>query len=360
MENENKKQTQQAVEVFLRIGLLVLVLYWCFEILSPFIVPFLWGVIIAVAVYPLQLFFQKRLRDKKILTSVLITIIMLAVIIIPVSIFISTMTDSILILKTQIESGEIAFKAPSEAIKQWPIIGERLYDALLRLFEHTEDTIKQYQTELTEIGKKILTAIVGTGLSILQLLLSIIIAGVLLATKGTERAAIIIMSKLVDSRGEDFVKIMTNTIRNVVKGVLGVAVIQTILAGFGLYLSGVPNSGVLILLCLILSIVQIGPGLVIIPSVAYLYMHNSTMTAVLWTIYFIGVLTSDNILKPILLGKGASVPMLVIFLGVIGGFIMSGIIGLFTGAIVLSLGYKLLLAWMNIDVENEEIPATTK
>jgi predicted PurR-regulated permease PerM len=139
---------------------------------------------------------------------------------------------------------------------------------------------------------------------------------------------------------------MTATIRNVVKGVLGVAVIQSILAGVGLYFAHIPHAGIWILVCLILSIVQVGPALVLIPSSIYLFTTGDTMTATLWSVYFAVVLTSDNILKPILLGKGAPVPMLVIFLGVIGGFLMSGFIGLFTGAIVLSIGYKLLTAWI--------------
>jgi predicted PurR-regulated permease PerM len=355
MNSNNKKYTSEAIDIFLRIGLLFLVLYWCFQILYPFIMPFLWGIIIAVAVFPLQNLIEKRLKNRKILTAVLITLSMLAIIIIPVSIFVSSMTDSVLELKSQIENGQLSLTAPSERIKEWPVVGDRLHALLMQLFEHTEETIKQYQTELTEIGKKFLSAIVGTGLGILQMLLSIIIAGVLLATKGTESAANIIMGKLVDEKGEYFVKIMTGTIRNVVKGVLGVAVIQSILAGFGLYLSGIPHAGIWVLVCLILSIVQVGPGLVIIPSIIYLFMNSSTLFAVLWTIFFLVVLVSDNILKPILLGKGAPVPMLVIFLGVIGGFIMSGFIGLFTGAIVLSIGYKLLVAWMDINENDEDV-----
>ncbi len=347
MTTPSNKPTTQAIEIFLRLALLILILYWCFQILSPFIQPVLWGIIIAVAVYPLQMMLQKRLGNKQTLTAVLLTLFMLAVLIIPVSMFVSSLTDSATFFKEQIDNGTLTIYGPKESVKDWPVIGKKLYDILTLLTENTEVFVQQYQSEITNVSRNVLNAIVGTGLGILQVLLSIIIAGVLLATGGTEQAAHTILNKFIDDRGEEFVKLITATIRNVVKGVLGVAVIQSILAGFGLYLSHIPHAGIWILACLILSIVQVGPALVLIPSAIYLFMQGDTMTATLWSIYFAVVLTSDNILKPILLGKGAPVPMLVIFLGVIGGFMMSGFIGLFTGAIVLSIGYKLLTAWIN-------------
>ena len=346
MTTPSQKPTTQAIEIFVRLGLLLFIGFWCFQILSPFIQPVLWGMIIAVALYPLQVMLQKRLGGKSTLAAILLTLIMLSIVIVPVSMFVSSLTHSALILKSQIDSGMIDIHGPTESIQNIPLVGKKMFDILTLLTENTEQFIQQYQTEITEISKKVLNAIVGTGLGILQMLLSMVIAGVLLATKGTEKAAHTIMNKLIDDRGEEFVKIMTATIRNVVKGVLGVAVIQSILAGVGLYFAHIPHAGIWILVCLILSIVQVGPALVLIPSSIYLFTTGDTMTATLWSVYFAVVLTSDNILKPILLGKGAPVPMLVIFLGVIGGFLMSGFIGLFTGAIVLSIGYKLLTAWI--------------
>ena len=346
MTTPSQKPTTQAIEIFVRLGLLLFIGFWCFQILSPFIQPVLWGMIIAVALYPLQVMLQKRLRGKSTLTAVMLTLMMLSIVIVPVSMFVSSLTDSALVLKSQIDNGMIDIHGPTESIQDIPVVGKKLFDIMTLLTENTEQFIQQYQTEITEISKKVLNAIVGTGLGILQMLLSMVIAGVLLATKGTEKAAHTIMNKLIDDRGEEFVKIMTATIRNVVKGVLGVAVIQSILAGVGLYFAHIPHAGIWILVCLILSIVQVGPALVLIPSSIYLFTTGDTMTATLWSVYFAVVLTSDNILKPILLGKGAPVPMLVIFLGVIGGFLMSGFIGLFTGAIVLSIGYKLLTAWI--------------
>ena len=145
----------------------------------------------------------------------------------------------------------------------------------------------------------------------------------------------------------DMASIAALTIRNVVKGILGVAIIQSILAAIGFIAAGIPAAGLWVLCCLILAIVQIGTLPVAIPVIILAWNGDSTLTATLFTIWMIIVSVSDNILKPILLGKGAPAPMLVVFLGAIGGFILSGFIGLFTGAVVLSLGYKLFEVWMN-------------
>ena len=128
--------------------------------------------------------------------------------------------------------------------------------------------------------------------------------------------------------------------------------IQSVLFAVGFYLAGIPYAGVWALVVLILAIVQLPPFLVVVPIIGYLFTLMSPVGAGFWTAYFILIGLSDNVLKPILLGKGAAVPMLVIFLGSIGGFIASGFLGLFIGAIVLSLGYKLLLAWLHIKPEN--------
>lgn len=145
------------------------------------------------------------------------------------------------------------------------------------------------------------------------------------------------------------------TVQNVAKGVLGVAVIQSILAGIGLVLAGVPFAGLWIVICLILAIVQIGILPVSLGSIIFIWGHADNTTAIIFTIWMVLVGVVDNILKPFMLGKGAPAPMLIVFLGAIGGFIFSGFIGLFTGAIVLTLGYKLLMQWIDT---NPEVPVS--
>ncbi len=145
------------------------------------------------------------------------------------------------------------------------------------------------------------------------------------------------------------------TVGNVVRGVLGVAVIQAFFIGIGLLLAGVPYAGILTLVVFVFAVLQIPPTLIVIPIVVYLFSGKEIFPAALWSIYLFLAGISDNVFKPILLGKGAPVPMLVIFIGVVGGFMFSGFIGLFTGAIVMSIGYKLFEGWINSGTETDKV-----
>jgi predicted PurR-regulated permease PerM len=150
------------------------------------------------------------------------------------------------------------------------------------------------------------------------------------------------------------------TIRNVAKGIIGVAFIQFILMGGTLILAKVPFAGLWALAVLLFAIVQLPVGILAIPIIIYLYSANEPLIATLWAIPVLLFAMSDNIIKPWLMGKGAPVPMLVIFLGAIGGMMMSGFIGLFTGAIVLSIGYRLVSTWLQGGmVDKSSLPADT-
>lgn len=347
MENPIQNNSKHLIELIIRLAALFLLVFYCFQLLSPFIMPVLWAAIIAVAIYPIHHFMEKKLGGRKVLASVIVTLAILAFIFIPAGLFLASITDTIVDFKQKIESGNISLDHPSENIKTWPIIGNQLYDFLHNLSDQMVSIFQKYQSQVLTVAKTILMAIVGTGMSFLQVIFSIIIAGVLLATNGTEAAMATIFNKMVGEQGAEYLQLTTSTIRSVVKGVLGVAVIQTLLAGFGFFMAGIPHAGIWAVCALVLSIIQVGPGLVIIGVIGFLYTQENHFFATAWTVYFVLVMFSDNILKPILLGKGARVPMLVIFLGVIGGFLLQGFIGLFTGAIVLSIGYKLFLLWMH-------------
>jgi len=143
---------------------------------------------------------------------------------------------------------------------------------------------------------------------------------------------------------------------NVVKGVLGVAIIQSILIGIGFFLAGIPYAGLWATLVLILAVIQLPPTLVTAPVIIYLISGGVDFSSIFWSVFIILAGFSDNVLKPILMGRGASVPMLVIFLGSLGGFIAFGFIGLFVGAIVLSLAYKLMIYWLGLNKEKLSIP----
>jgi predicted PurR-regulated permease PerM len=352
--NKQATSTKQIVEILIRMAVLIVLLFYCFEILLPFFMPVLWAVIIAVAVFPIHHKLQKKLGGRERLSAAIVTLAILSFIFIPAGFFISSISHTIIDFKNQAEAGIIHLDQPNELIKTWPIIGEPLYEFLKNASGSLTNIFQKYQLEILTIAKTVMFGIVGSGVTFLKVIFSIIIAGVLLSTKGALETTHKIFQRIAGKKGPEFVNLTTNTIRSVVKGVIGVAVIQTLLAGAGFFLAGVPHAGILALIALILAIIQIGPAIVIIPVIIYLFTTGNSLFAGLWTAYFVLVMFSENILKPFLLSKGAPVPTIVIFLGVLGGFFLSGFIGLFTGAIMLSIGYKVFLVWMHDQIEEED------
>ena len=353
MKTNNQLNSKQIFEIILQLGIVFLVLAFCAKLLSPFVMPILWAIIFAIILYPIFNFLQKKLKGRKSLASFLIISIILVILFVPAFYFFSAVTSNILDLKTQIETNTLKIHAPTQNIKDWPIIGNKLYDFLYATSTNLKQAMIDYREPIVEISKKIAGSIVSSAVGFLQIILSIIIAGVFLVSSSAQKLATNFIMRIAGNRGEEILNISTSTVQQVVKGILGVAVIQTIIQAIGLFLCGVPFAGILTLVCLMLSIIQIGPILVNIGVIVYLFSTGDSNTAaIFWTVYFFLSGLSDNVLKPILLGKGAVVPMLVIFLGVIGGFIMSGFIGMFVGPIIFSIGYKLFDAWMEERPDN--------
>ena len=347
MKTTNQLNSKQIFEIILQLGIVFLVLAFCAKLLSPFVMPILWAIIFAIILFPIFNFLQKKLKGRKSLASFLIISIILVILFVPAFYFFSAVTSNILDLKTQIETNTLKIHAPTQNIKDWPIIGNKLYDFLYATSTNLDQAMIDYREPIVEIYKKIAGSIVSSAVGFLQIILSIIIAGVFMVSSSAQKLATNFIMRIAGNRGEEILNISTSTIQQVVKGILGVAVIQTIIQAIGLFLCGVPFAGILTLVCLMLSIIQIGPIIVNIGVIVYLFSTGDSNTAaIFWTVYFFLSGLSDNVLKPILLGKGAVVPMLVIFLGVIGGFIMSGFIGMFVGPIVFSIGYKLFASWL--------------
>jgi len=354
MKNSTENKSKSLFDTILQLGLVFLILAFCFKLLAPFVMPILWATILAIILYPAYNFLQKKLKGRKSLASFIIIATLLAFIIVPAGIFFSSLTSSIMDLKSSIDAGTLKVEAPAAAIKDWPIIGDKVYAFLNSLSVNLEQGLLEYKVQITEMSKKVIGSIVSSGMAILQIILSVIIAGVLLVSSSTQALATNFIKRVSGERGEEFLNISVSTVHQVVKGIIGVALIQTIIQAIGLFAAGGPFAGILTLLCFVLSIIQIGPIIVNIGVIVYLFSTGDSGYAVFWTIFFVLSGLSDNVLKPLLLGKGALVPMLVIFLGVIGGFMMSGFVGLFVGPIVFSIGYKLFITWMD---ENQEVLA---
>ena len=353
---EDKAFHARALDAAIRISLLALLVLWCFSIVKPFILPVLWGVIMAVAIYPLFEKAHNKLGGSEKLTATLITLLALAALITPTVMLSGSMIDGSQELAENLEAGTLSIPPPSESVKDWPLVGEKLYDGWTLASTNLEAAIVKFKPQIEAAGKWFISAAAGAGAGILMFVISIIVAGVFLvyARSGSQALETVASRVLGDAFGKEFVDMAGATIRSVAQGVLGVALIQSILAGIGLLAIGVPYAGLWALLVLLLAIVQLPPLLVLGPIIVYVFSVESTVPAVIFMIWGLLISASDAFLKPLFLGRGMDIPMMVILLGAIGGMMRAGIIGLFVGAVVLAVGYSLFMAWLDHDKQGLE------
>jgi len=339
-------------DTMIRLLIILLIITLCLMILYPFGSILMWSLILAMAIHPFHAKLTKKLGGKPKLASTIIVISALAIIFIPSWFVIDSMVEEVQTVKMNLSENGLTIPAPKESVKEWPLVGERVYDFWKSASGNLEQTLDKYQDQLTDLGQQLAKGALGTISALIQILVSFIIAAVLLVFGGAGESMRRFFRKLAGKRGDEFADMTMKTVSSVLKGVLGVALVVSILHGILFALAGVPYPGLLTLGVFVLGVLQIPAIIITLPVIIYIFTIKTTSAAVIWAILLIIAGLSDNVLKPILLGKGAAVPMLVIFLGVIGGFILSGFIGLFTGAIVMSLGYKLFIGWLN---SNDEV-----
>ena len=348
-----------AMASFLQIGALLVLLTWCFTIVRPFIGIVAWAMIIAIAIYPLHVSLTARLGDRQKLSAFLFVLAGLAIILVPTWMLGESTAASLKVLAGNLNEGTLRIPPPSDGVADWPLIGEQVHSVWAQAASNLEATLALYNEQLKDLGHKVVGFVTGMMIGVFQFVVSTIIAGVLLmqAEGGYSVTRNIASSLVGGAEGERFTDMSILTIRSVVKGVLGVAVIQALLSAVGLALIGVPAAGLWAFAVLVLAIVQLPPLLVMGPIAFWVFSVADTVPATIFLVYALIVSGSDAFLKPMLLGRGVKSPMLVILIGAIGGAIASGIIGLFIGAVVLALGYELLVAWMAPDEDDEPAEA---
>jgi len=353
--NSEQKDLKKLIQIILQLGVLFLIFGWCFRMLAPFLSPILWGMIIAITAFPMFAALRTRLGNRGKLASILVTIVFLSIIIIPSILLAESLVEGIQHFRETLQEGKSLIPPPGEKVKDWPSFAKPVIDIWQSASENLQGVAVKYKDQLVSGGRYVLALIGKTGVGILEFVVSILLAGVFLAySKEGETMLRSIFVKLAGEKGHELAAVSEGTIRSVVKGILGVAFVQTFMAGLGFFIVGVPAAGLWTFFCLIFAIIQLGVGPILIPVIIYVFNTADTTTAVVFLIWGIIVMISDNILKPILLGRGAPVPMLVVFLGSIGGFIASGFLGLFLGAVILSLGYKLFQTWLDREEGNEK------
>ena len=246
---EDQDFLNKLIETLVRLGVLAVVVVWCFDIVSPFIIPAAWGIIIAVAIYPVYRSVSKRLGNRGTLTAVLFTLLALAVIIVPAIMLTGTVVDGTRALTEGIDAGSLVVPAPPESVAGWPVIGKPIY----RLWElasvNLGAALTQVAPQIKSFGSWLLSAGAGAGLGIVQFVFAIIIAGAMLTQASAGgRVARALSVRLSGKRGVEFTAIAEATVRSVARGILGVALIQSLLAGLGFMVMGVPGAGIWALL----------------------------------------------------------------------------------------------------------------
>jgi predicted PurR-regulated permease PerM len=352
----DQKFLSNAMASFLQIGALLILLMMCFTIVRPFISIMVWALILAVAIYPLHVSMTARLGGREKASATLFVLIGLAIILVPTWMLGESSLSSLQSLAHHLREGTFSVPAPNPGVADWPVIGAKTYEIWSNAASNIDAFLDEYQTQLVGLAQKVFGFASGAVIGVLQFVFSTIIAGaLLLQSKGGYKASREIMASLVGTeRGAKFTDTSILTIRSVVKGVLGVAVAQALLSAIGLVLIGVPAAGLWAGAVLVLAIVQLPPILVLGPIAFWVFSVAEPVPATIFLVYSIIVSVSDAFLKPMLLGRGLETPMLVILIGAIGGAIAMGIVGLFIGAVILALGYELLVTWMAPDAPEPE------
>ena len=353
-------------DVLIRSALIAVLVFASFKIFHPFLSMMLWGLVLAVTLFPSHQNLAARLGGKQGRAATIIVLLGVLFIGGPAVMLSNSMIDVMQQTYSDFQKGEIQIEEPAAGVAQWPIVGKKVYSLWHEAAKNLPALIKEIKPKLETYIKPVLSftsAMVG---DLFQFLFSMIIAGIMLAYghSASERILKIINRLAGQKRGKTLHTLSTATIRSVAMGVIGVATIQALIFGVGFMLIGLPAAGVVALLVLLFGIAQLPAIIFTIPTVAFIWWSgDSTIMNIVFTIYFVIGGFVDNVLKPIFLGRGVDAPMPVVLLGALGGMVTSGLIGLFIGAIFLSLAYVIFMAWVDDDstqIEDAVIEPLTK
>ncbi|MBR1149312.1 AI-2E family transporter [Bradyrhizobium sp. JYMT SZCCT0428] len=338
------------IQLVIRLGLLAFLIYWTFVLIRPFVPILTWSIVLAVALYPVFGALSGLLGGRPRLAATILTLINLGIVIGPATWLGLSALDGVREFAGGLGAGNLVVPTPPAAVKDWPLIGPQLYELWAQASNNIRSALREVAPHLKPLAGTLLALAGNAGVGTLKFLLSVLLAGFLFPY-GSQLVAAGrgFLFRIVPEQSEHFLELAGATIRAVSQGVIGVAIIQSLLAGIGFKLAGVPSAGLLAFLVMLLTIVQIGAAIVLLPVIIWIWFDKDFTTALLLTLFLgiVGVL--DNIVRPLVMGRGLTTPTLVIFVGVIGGTLAHGIVGLFIGPIILSLAWELTVAWIHAD-----------
>jgi predicted PurR-regulated permease PerM len=338
------------IQLAIRLGLLAFLIYWTFVLIRPFVPILVWSIVLAVALYPVFGLLARLLGGRPRLAAAILTVVNLGIVIGPATWLGLSALEGVREFAASLSAGNLVVPSPPEVVKNWPLIGPQLHELWIQASNNIRAALREVAPHLKPLAGILLGIAGNAGVGTLKFLLSVALAGFLFPY-GSQLVAAgrSFLHRIVPEQSEHFLELAGATIRAVSQGVIGVAIVQSLLAGIGFKLAGVPGAGLLAFTVMILAIVQIGAAIVLIPVIIWIWIDKDFTTALLLTLFLVVVGLLDNILKPLVMGRGLTTPTLVIFIGVIGGTLAHGIVGLFIGPIILSLAWELTVAWIHTD-----------
>jgi predicted PurR-regulated permease PerM len=338
------------LDVLIRAGLILTMAMLCYQVLSPFLTLMVWALILAVTLYPLHQALASTIGGKQGLAATLLVVVGIVLIVVPTAMLMSSLGDSVRQLIHDVQNNTLQIPAPRPSVETWPVVGKQIYDVWSQAHADLPALVQSMQPKISELARTALGFVASIGGGVLQFLAAFIIAGIIMAFgQAGSRGSQAIFERIIgNAHGSEFTRLSTATIRAVAQGVLGVALIQAIIVGLALLVAGIPWAGVLAVIVLVLGIAQVPALLVTVPAIVYLWSSGeySTGAAIACTVALFLAGMADNVLKPLMLGRGVEAPMPVILLGALGGMATAGILGMFVGATLLTLGYQIFMDWV--------------
>jgi predicted PurR-regulated permease PerM len=349
--------SRELLDVLIRAGLVAVLAVFCFRVFVPFLNLMVWALILAITLYPLQVRLRGPLAGKDGLIATLIIVVAFAVILVPTYLLGVAVGTSIERAMAVFRSGSFQIPPPADSVATWPVIGQRLYDFWAQASTDLTGLAQKFAPQLKEAGLVLLGTVTGLGAGLLVFFLALVVAGILMAygEKGYQSAVQIASRISGPENGPQIADLCTSTIRAVAQGVVGIAFIQMLLIGIAFIVMGIPGAGLLALAVLLIGIMQLPATLITVPVIIFVIVtEGANMATIIFSIYIFVAGLADNVLKPLLLGRGVAVPMPVVLIGALGGMVTGGVIGLFIGPVMLAVGYKLFWRWVNDQPQPEQ------
>ncbi len=348
--NESKIFISNMVESAIRIGLIFVLFMFTYDIIKPFILPVIWGAIIAVALLPVTKRLQRAYGGRRGLAATTIALLGIALLVTPLVMVSGSIYDGATHALQVLQSGDVKIPGPKPSVADWPVVGGKLYDTWTLFSTNLEQAIQTFMPQIKSALTSLLGMMGGALGSVLLSILSLAIAaGFMTYSESLASGLTTIAIRTAGDNAKSWATLIAATIKSVLLGVVGVAAIQALLIGAGFFVFGVPAAGLLTLILMILCIAQLPALLAVLPVIGYMYMTQDSTTATLFTVWAVVGALSENLLKPMLMGRGVDTPMPIILIGAIGGMLVYGIVGLFLGAVILSIWYELFVWWLSIE-----------